>query len=120
MGKRHDKLKKAIKDVIRYLPPWARDQQISIIAGMEMLVEYYPGQKIKLKTERCIKCGGCCMTFPGTVFGQDEEGKCKMLVKEGDLWICDAKYDKSFRCLQDPNKINDPDCAIQHDEFEAD
>jgi len=114
------KLKLAIREVIKELPEWAKNQQITIIAGMELLASYLPGGEIELKTVRCTFCGQCCMTLrPNsneTPYGVDDEGKCKALYLEGSRWLCGAKFKKPFSCLQDPLKVNVPECSIRYEE----
>jgi len=115
------KLKLAIKNVIKELPDWAKDQQITIIAGMEMLASYLPGDAdVKVKKVRCDFCGQCCMTLrPNsneTPYGVDNEGKCNVLYFESGKWLCGANFKKPISCLEDPLKANVPECSIEYEE----
>jgi len=112
----YTKFKKAVKDMILNLPDWAQDQEISLIAGLEMLVHRVPGNPIEIKRVRCNFCGDCCLDYPHSPYGNDDEGKCNMLERNAHgQWKCQAKFDRPFRCLQDPLKANSPDCTIEHD-----
>lgn len=53
------------------------------------------------------------MDAPSTIFGNDDEGKCKALVKYGDTWECSAGMDKPYCCLGDPDGIEA--CSITYD-----
>jgi hypothetical protein len=112
----YKKFKKAVKTMILNLPDWAQDQEISLTAGMELLIHYIPGKPIEVKRVRCNFCGDCCMDYPNSPYGNDDEGKCLKLRRNvHGQWKCDSKFDKPYRCLQDPQKVNSPDCIIEHD-----
>lgn len=111
----YEKFKEGLVMILQNLPDWAQDQEITLIAGLELLVHKMPGQPAEIKRVRCNYCGACCMDYPMTDYGIDDEGKCEKLEKEGDKWICRAGVKKPFNCLQDPLKSNDPDCVIEHD-----
>lgn len=111
----------AIVQMIKHLPPWAKNQRITLLAGMELLVSYAPGGKIKIKIVRCDFCGQCCMDLipdhkTMTPWGVDSEGKCNALRKNRNgEWICDppgGRQQKPYACLQDPLKSNTPECCI--------
>lgn len=111
----YEKFKEAVKQMILNLPDWAKNQQIMVLAGMELLVYYVPGDKIQIKKVRCNFCGDCCLDYPDTPYGVDDEGKCNKLEFDGDKWICLARFHKPYNCLHDPLKENVPDCNIEHD-----
>ena len=111
--------------LIKNLPPWGEKKKITILLGMECFVTYLPAEKIiRIKTIRCDFCGACCMDLPPNsnfvTCGVDDEGKCNALYKDRDnTWKCNAKYNKPYRCLGDPMKINTPECCIEHLEIKV-
>ena len=80
-------------------------------AGRE-LIAFTEGDFLYVKTESCNYCGECCMHEPSTVYGNDAEGKCNMLSKNGDQWECTAGSEAPWRCLDDPIKIDC--CSIRY------
>ena len=83
-----------------------------------MVAEVDPGENIgRVKIVRCNFCGECCMdiTHPDWAFPV-EDGKCSMLKRDGDKWLCDAKFNTPVRCLPDPLKANAPNCCIEYEE----
>ena len=101
------------------LPKWARnkakDNPTIILVGNELVAVKNPRENWKLKKVRCNQCGECCMDIPANLlpFGTNESpsGKCNMLEKEGEKWLCRAGHMKPFSCLFDPA---DTDCCIRY------
>lgn len=119
MSDKYERFKAAVKEMIVNRPDWVGNQEILVLAGMEVLVDYVPGDPIKIKTTRCNFCGDCCLDFPPTPFENDEEGRCVKLERtpQGE-WKCTAGFDKPYKCLLDVSKANSPDCVIEHDLIE--
>lgn len=111
-----EKFKEAVKTLIEELPEWAKTREITVLAGNELLVHRLPGAPIKIKSVRCNLCGSCCMDYPNSLFGVDDEGKCLKLKKFGDMWECTAGHFRPYNCLQDP--LSDPDCCIEYEVIE--
>jgi len=116
--------KEIIKELIEVLPDWGKNQQFTILLGMELYVSYAPGGEIKIKKVRCDFCGQCCMDLipnheTQTPFGVDDEGKCNALKRDRDgRWLCrplGGAVHKPYSCLQDPLKSNTPECCIEYE-----
>ena len=89
------------------------ERKILILAGVELVAFKNPGDNfIYVKTTSCNKCGECCMDEPITHFGNDDEGKCNMLVQNGPEWECGAGDKRPWCCLDDPKGY--PTCSIKH------
>ena len=101
------------------LPDWVEDQEIKILAGMEMVAKKLPWNNYwEVKDIRCNNCGDCCMDVPvglgKWMFPVNAEGICSKLYEEDGKMLCGAKYDKPYRCLDDPLKSNSPNCCITY------
>lgn len=97
------------------IPEWAREKRLMLLAGVELVARKVPWDDFwEVKDNRCTMCGQCCMMFKPnstqTIFGVDDEGKCKALSKEGDRWECKAGTHKPYSCLED--SIDLPECSI--------
>jgi len=101
--------------IILDIPDKFSNRRLILLAGVELVAKKEPTSDFwLLKETSCNLCGECCMDEPGTVFGNDDEGKCNKLVKYGDTWECSAGVDKPYNCLDDPG-INDyPSCSITY------
>lgn len=108
--------KRTFNQVMQNLPDWAKERRIMILAGTELLAVKLPWSNWKVKKIRCDNCGHCCMTYPSTPWGVDNEGKCLKLEKQGDKWICTAGIQKPYNCLQDPN--SESECCIEYEEID--
>lgn len=87
---------------------------IRILAGNQLVASKHHTEDFWLvKETECNNCGECCMGFPPTPFGCDEEGKCNALVKSGNVWRCARWADKPFRCLSDPTDVEC--CSITYE-----
>ena len=83
------------------------ERAIRIMAGRELVAKKSPGDKYWLvKETSCNFCGECCLDFPGTIYGSDDEGKCNALVKNGKQWECSAGVQVPWTCLDDPHSID--------------
>ena len=100
------------------LPDWAtyEDAEFKLLRNQELVAFKFPKDEWKVKRDRCVQCGECCLDVPEghTPFGTNGEGKCNMLVKEGDKLVCKAGYNKPFACLGDPSINNAPGCNIRY------
>jgi hypothetical protein len=99
------------------LPEWVDpNATLILLADQELVAFKTPNEELKVKKERCVQCGECCLDTPDghTPFGSDDEDKCNALKKEGDKWLCTAGAKKPFRCLPDPNQITYPSCSIRY------
>ena len=68
-----------------------------------------------VKATRCNNCGECCMGFPPTPFGCDDEGNCKMLIpRRGGGWKCKRFVDRPMRCVDDPVNRGELGCSITY------
>ena len=95
-----------------------KERRIRILAGVELVAQKNSGDDFWLvKTTSCDNCGECCMDFPPTPFGCDEEGKCNALVKYGNRWRCSKWADRPFRCLSDPIDVDC--CSITYKKVKA-
>ena len=90
------------------------ESRLLILAGVELVASKNPWDSFwKVKTVSCNRCGECCMGNPSTIYGDDEEGNCKALIKQSDgTWECGAGQNRPWRCLDDPRDI--PCCSIRH------
>jgi len=119
-----EEFKKALIEVIKNLPDYAKNQEILILVGMELLARHLPGNKLQIKITRCNFCGECCLDYPNAPKEWiDDEGKCIKLVKDKiypdiEVLKCCATYHKPYSCLHDPNKLNTPDCCIEYKEVD--
>ena len=64
------------------------------------LIAFVEDDILYIKTQSCNFCGECCMDNPGV--DDDDEGRCRNLVKSGDKWECSMGVDVPWRCLDDP------------------
>jgi len=87
------------------IPDWATKHRILIISGSECVAQKLPHQNFwMVKETRCNQCGECCLDYPSTPFGVDDEGKCLKLKLEDGKCICLMEgSDKPIRCIIDPN-----------------
>ena len=84
-----------------------KERAIRVMAGRELIAEKMPGDDHwKVKETSCNFCGMCCHDFPGTVYGNDSEGRCNKLQKNGDKWECAAGVQVPWTCLGDPTGID--------------
>ena len=105
--------------IIIDLPDWVEDQEIKILAGMEMVAKKMPWDDFwVIKETRCNYCGDCCMDVPTGegkwLYPVTKEGICSKLYEEDGKMLCGAKFDKPYRCLDDPLKANSPNCCITY------
>ena len=49
------------------LPEWADERRTSILAGVEEIARYEPGEGWRIKEGRCNRCGACCGDCPHLV-----------------------------------------------------
>lgn len=99
------------------IPKWVDPKQtLMLLSGKELVWFKHYHQPGKMKIVRCNQCGECCMDFPPVIFGSDDEGKCTMLEKDGDKWVCRAGADTPKRCLSDPVDREGLGCCIEYDE----
>ncbi|MCK5602101.1 hypothetical protein KAR91_09535 [Candidatus Pacearchaeota archaeon] len=99
------------------LPGWVDENQtLMLLSGQELVAFKEPGQEWRVKKDRCVQCGECCLDTPDghTPFGSDDEDKCNALEKVGDKWLCTAGAKKPFRCLPDPNQKEYTGCSIRY------
>ena len=96
-----------------------RDKSFALVAGLRQTIAFNDGpwdDTWKVKKVRCNNCGECCLDVgENWTFPADDEGKCSKLIKEGDKWVCDAKYDTPIRCVPDPLKANAPLCCVEYE-----
>ena len=88
-------------------------RQFQAFAGRE-LIAFTKGGYLYLKTQSCNYCGECCHDFPGTIYGNDSEGRCNKLVQYGDTWEYSAGNSAPFNCLGDPIEGDYPNCSIKY------
>lgn len=101
------------------IPSWALERRLLLLAGVELVAAKEPWGHWEVKATRCQRCGQCCMTYPDSPWGVDEEGKCLMLEKQPDgTWDCKAGTQKPYLCLGDPLKKNTPECSITREVIE--
>jgi len=74
-------MKKTIK-----LPEWTDERNIYIFAGIELVIKRDLGEWM-VKTERCNKCGKCCIAV-----------KCKHLILRANEWLCKFDANRPFNC----------------------
>lgn len=87
-------------------------RQFKAFKGRE-LVAREDGDTLLIKTVSCNYCGECCMNSPNTPFGNDDEGKCNKLVRNGPgKWECSA-LKVPFDCLDDPFDVDI--CCIKYE-----
>jgi hypothetical protein len=90
-------------------------RQFQAFSGRELIAFVKgDGDTLYIKTTSCNYCGECCMESPSTIYGDDEEGKCKALVRTGDIWECGVGIEVPFRCLGDPKDVDC--CSITYRE----
>jgi len=106
-------MKKAWENLIKHIPePW-KNTEIQLIGGGELIATHIQGTKDKIKTARCNHCGLCCVDFPTTIYGDDDEGKCNALqLNRNNEWICTVWNDRPVSCIADPMNIGE--CSIRY------
>ena len=116
------KPKEIIKELIEALPDWGKDQQFTILLGMELYASYNPNiEEVLVKKVRCDFCGQCCMTLEPnhktqTPYGVDDEGKCNALKKDRNgRWLCSVGTNRPYSCMQDV-RLNTPECCIEFED----
>lgn len=73
------------------IPEWAKDCNIYVMAGMNLLAYRYRGGPLMVKTGLCSMCGRCCKNIDSKHPFVTEDGSCRYLVKEvgdNDRWLC--------------------------------
>ena len=100
------------------IPDELKASNIRVLAGFSLIAQKAGHEDFWLfKTTLCNQCGECCMGFPPTPFGCDDEGKCNALIRNGDGWICSKWADRPFRCISDPIDIKS--CSITYKKVPA-
>jgi len=95
------------------IPDKYKERRIFIMAGTELAAFKHPNEDFwRIKETSCNLCGECCMDYPNSPYGNDDEGKCNKLVRYGDTWECGALDKRPWNCLGDP--VNNPHCCITH------
>jgi hypothetical protein len=109
-------LKDTINQLILELPDWAKDRGLMLLAGQEIVFWWNESDGLRVKSERCNKCGECCCDIPDGYlpFGITGDGKCKKLQPDG---TCGAGRMKPFVCLGDPaeSEMENLGCSIKYD-----
>lgn len=84
------------------IPEWAKDNNIYIMAGIELLAFRQRGGPLMVKTSRCNMCGKCCTGFNKWIYPLvGEDRACVHLKKEvgdNDRWICDLSTQRPHGC----------------------
>lgn len=102
-----------MENVLKKLIAQYPERNIKVLAGRELVAEKKAHEPfIKIKTVHCNRCGECCMSAPNTVYGNDDEEKCNVLIKYGDTWECGAGMEVPYFCLDDPSDL--PQCCIKY------
>lgn len=94
------------------LPERADGARIMVLANKELLAIRPAGKPWEVKEEPCSFCGQCCLGIDESIHGIDDEGKCAVLLKEGDNFLCHAGADTPIRCLEDPIAEEAEGCTI--------
>lgn len=72
-------------------------RRIAVLAGVEEVARREKGIWY-IKTAHCARCGECCKRVPPHWrHGLSEEGFCKFLKHDGQLYYCDLEF--PFGCL---------------------
>lgn len=107
--------KEAFKEFLKHIPKEWENTEIQVTGGGELIADHIAGKHTRVKVERCNHCGLCCVDFPGTHYGDDDEGRCNALVPEGDGWICSKWTERPKNCVADPEEGEIPLCSIRYD-----
>jgi len=99
------------------IPEWAKDNNIYIMAGMNLLAYRFRGGPLMVKTEFCSMCGKCCSNINGKHPFLTVDGRCTYLVKEvgdNDRWLCGLGGFRPHGCA-----VTTPDaeyCTVRFEE----
>jgi len=98
------------------IPKWAETGHLRVILNGIETVAYkeFGDSPIMTKVTRCTKCGECCMDLGIGHELADDEGKCKYLVHEEDIWYCNAGGRRPANCL--PCPVGEYGCPITYKE----
>ena len=99
------------------IPEWAKDNNIYIMAGMNLLAYRYRGGPLMVKTDLCSMCGKCCMELDNRHPFVTETGGCKYLTKEvgdNDRWLCGLHGFRPHGCAVTTPERND--CTVKFEE----
>jgi len=102
------------------LPRWAKDRNIYVLAGIELLAYRLRGGKLMIKVSRCSKCGKCCMNLKPIrkIFPPIVDGKCVFLTKQGPEYICGLGVMRPHSCnIGVPSKDKIPECTEVFEEY---
>jgi len=96
--------------------PERLDGLLQLVSNGELIAHKQPEWDYWLvKETHCNRCGECCMDFPPSPFGCDEEGKCNMLIpRRGGGWKCKKFNDRPMRCVGDPVNLEELGCSITY------
>lgn len=100
------------------LPDWAKDRNLYLMAGIELLAYRNRGGKWMLKVGQCNQCGKCCQNVKGQYPLPTIRGKCPQLVKEvgdNDRWFCQMGTKRPFGCCI--GVINEDYCSERFEEL---
>jgi len=99
------------------IPEWAKDNNIYIMAGMNLLAYRYRGGPFMVKVQSCSMCGRCCSNVTKHHPFPTENGRCTYLVKEvgnNDRWPCGLGGFRPHACA-----VTQPDeeyCTVRFEE----
>jgi hypothetical protein len=98
------------------IPDWANENNIYIVSRNELVAyKNVDENKWYIKSERCNKCGNCCMVHPkeGSYFPVKKDGSCIHLIKDGENNICSLGMEKPLACV-----LGEP-IGKEHDRFKC-
>jgi len=99
------------------IPEWVKDNNIYIMAGMNLLAYRYRGGLLMVKTQQCSMCGNCCMNLDEKHPFSDPQKACQYLEKEvGDNqhWLCGLGAMRPHGCAVAHSTYKN--CTVRYEE----
>jgi hypothetical protein len=103
------------------LPDWCDERHIYIFAGIELAAYRQYGENwIRVKTERCNRCGKCCQQEHWALEFNPGRCECTFMEHLGDEHRCALGINRPFSCgTGDPMTIPEgpwEECTIRFEE----
>jgi hypothetical protein len=101
-----------MKKISLTLPAWARERNIYVFAGVELVaLSTLEKPKLRVKDKQCNWCGKCCMNVPDNWPHGAKDGNCVHLDYDGADYKCALRKNRPFACCASDDSDKDFCCV---------